>query len=329
MSHQPIAALAPLPASTIAAAQRARMIYREAQSTAAAQLWEAVLGGQEQQASGSVRPDTRVRETLSQRGDPLMAALIGAAKVSAGAIGNPAGEAARRDPPPRRSPPSEPVKRASGLGANQAYAPLLSAAAARTGVPAPTIAAIVGAEAAKTRDGRWVTTSRNPRSSAVGLGQFLARTWIGEAERAGTWLHQLALDKGWLAPNGSVRGEARAALLAMRSDAQTAIEAVADYAHHNLAQLRAATAATDDRIETVTRMAYVAHHLGVSDALHFLRGALDPRRATRLLVAQIGANAAAQRIARSGDPILAHRSWLADLISRVVNPLELHVTTSG
>jgi hypothetical protein len=216
-----------------------------------------------------------------------------------------------------------PVAPAATLGLNQAYAPWLRAAADRTGVPGPAIAAIVGAEAAKGHDGRWLPLSRNPRSSAAGLGQFLARTWIGEAERAGTWLHQRASANGWLSAEGRVRREAQSELLALRYDARAAIETVADYAHHNLAQLRTAGASAGESLEALTHTAYVAHHLGIGDAIHFLRGALDPARAARLLVAQIGVNAAADRIARSVDAAVAHRSWLADFIARSVKPRQI------
>lgn len=310
-------------------ATRARLIYGEAQAGAATRLWEAILGDR---VDGSAVPRhaaaAQAHVTASSAfdfgavGTILMRPMPGAVTVS------PEADPTHRDASGRRAP-SPPVAKAAGaahvaaLGPNQAYAPWLRAAADRTGVPGPAIAAIVGAEAAKGHDGRWLPLSRNPRSSAAGLGQFLARTWIGEAERAGTWLHQFASANGWLDPQGRVRREAQSLLLALRYDARAAIETVADHARHNLAQLRSVGAGPGDSLETLTRAAYVAHHLGIGDAIHFLRGGLDPVRAARLLVAQIGVNAAADRIARSVDAAVAHRSWLTDFITRAVKPRQI------
>ena len=78
-------------------------------------------------------------------------------------------------------------------------------------------------------------TSRNGQSSAAGLGQFLGGTWAGEAERAGTHLHSVAAARGWLDERGKVR---RDALLALRFDPETSIQATADYARGNHNQLR-------------------------------------------------------------------------------------------
>ena len=60
------------------------------------------------------------------------------------------------------------------LGANQAMAPAIESAAQRTGLPAAALAAIIEAEAAKRKDGSWNAASRNPRSTAAGLTQFLS-----------------------------------------------------------------------------------------------------------------------------------------------------------
>jgi len=310
-------------------AARARLIYGEAQAGAATRLWEAMLGDRVDVAPLQRRAAAAAGDATASPaiGGGMAAALlafpmIGGTAVSADVV------AARRDVPRHRAPAHSVATAAvtapvAKLGPNQAYAPWLRAAADRTGVPGSAIAAIVGAEAAKGHDGRWLPLSRNPRSSAAGLGQFLARTWLGEAERAGTWLHQLASGNGWLDTRGRVRREAQSALLALRYDARAAIETVADYARHNLVQLRAAGASAGENLEALTRTAYVAHHLGVGDAIHFLRGALDPSHAARLLVAQIGVNAAADRIARSVDAAAAHRSWLTDFIARAVKPRQI------
>ncbi|MBW6525542.1 peptidoglycan-binding protein [Sphingomonas sp. RHCKR7] len=310
---------------------RARLIYGEAKAGTATRLWEAMLGDRVDVAPVSRRASVgeNGRVVAVAASDGGWSALL-ALPMPSGAAAPANLDSAHRDASSRRQPPthaptaSPPTASVMPLGPNQDYAPWLRAAADRTGVPGPAIAAIVGAEAARGGDGRWLPLSRNPRSSAAGLGQFLSRTWIGEAERAGTWLHQLATTNGWLTAEGRVRRDARSAVLALRYDARAAIETVADHARHNLAQLRAVKVIAGESLEAVTRTAYVAHHLGIGDAIQFLRDALDPARAARLLVAQIGVNAAADRIGRSVDAVAAHRSWLTDFMARAVKPRQTY-----
>ncbi len=205
-------------------------------------------------------------------------------------------------------------------GPNARYAPMLREAASRTGLPPAALATIVHAEAARAPDGRWLAYSRNPRSSAAGLGQFLNGTWISEAERAGTWLHEQASARGWLNAKGRVTGADRGALLALRYDAQASIEATADFARANLDAFQRAGIDAGHSVEDVARTAYLGHHLGRGDAIKFLTGQLDPGRARTLLDAQIGRVEAAQRIASAGSAVAAHRSWLLGYVDRAIRP---------
>ncbi len=59
---------------------------------------------------------------------------------------------------------------------------------------------------------------------------------------------------------------------------------------------------------------------GLGDARKFLAGGIDAGRARMLLAAQIGASAAAQRIASTGDATQAHRQWLLGFIDRRIRP---------
>lgn len=205
------------------------------------------------------------------------------------------------------------------LGANAAFAPLLERAAARTGLDPAMLAAIVDAEAARGRDGRWDPASRNPRSSATGLGQFLDSTWLGEARRPGSWLNAAASLRGLLGPDGHARTGARTALLALRTDPEASIEAVADHAAGNLARLgRAGVRAETPAAQA--RAAYLAHHLGLGDALRFLGSGLAEQRAGRLLTAQVGAAAADRRIASAGSATGAHREWLLAYVDQRIRP---------
>lgn len=193
---------------------------------------------------------------------------------------------------------------------NAVYQPLLEAAGARTGLPPSMLASIINAEAA-TRNGVWDPNSRNPRSTAAGLTQFLASTWESETERPGTWLNSVAAERGWLNAKGRVRPEAREQLLALRFDPRASIEAAADYALANLRALEKQGLVHDGlSAGEMAKRAYIAHHLGAGDAARFLTGGLAPARARALLASQIGGAAAAARIQSAGNATAAHRQWL-------------------
>jgi hypothetical protein len=209
---------------------------------------------------------------------------------------------------------------AGGLGANARFAPALEAAATRTGIPAPALAAIIDAEAARLPDGTWNPHSRNPRSSAAGLGQFLSGTWLEMARREGTWLNAAARQRGLVDAQGHIAPHERGALLALRHDPAASIEAVADYARGNVEAMRRRGIAIGNDAQSLARAAYIGHHLGPGDAIRFYDGTIAPERARILLGAQIGADRAMRRIARSGNAPLAHRQWLMSHIDAHVRP---------
>ncbi|GAA0751944.1 peptidoglycan-binding protein [Sphingomonas sp. ABOLD] len=206
------------------------------------------------------------------------------------------------------------------LGSNARYADTLAAAEARSGIPRSAIAAIVDAEAGKGQDGSWNPLSRNPRSSAAGLGQFLSGTWQTLAEQSGTWLNEVAQARGWLTAKGKIDPARRSELLALRYDPQASILSVADMAKNNLQHFESAGLNVRADSETLAKAAYLGHHLGLGDAKKFLAGNIDAERARTLLAAQVGGSAADQRIASAGDATSAHRKWLLDFIDRHVQP---------
>jgi hypothetical protein len=308
--------------------QKAELIYTQARTDLASRLWRAALGSDvSQESPGEARaaagPTANLDTLLAVLSQPPAASRGPAPPLHQPRLGRleglaaPAIEAAKAAP--QESEPAR-VGRATGLGPNAQHQGSLERAASRTGIPTAALAAIVDAEAAKGRDGSWKLYSRNPRSSAAGLGQFLAGTWIGEAERSGTWLNKVAKSRGWLTESGRVEKGARSELLAMRYDGETSIHAIADYAKGNLDRLRRAGVSIGNGVAEVAQTAYLGHHLGAGDAVKFLKGGLDSRRAAVLLRAQIGTAGANARLAQAGDATAAHRKWLLGFVERHIRP---------
>ena len=304
--------------SKLSPQEKANLVYSQARSEAVSRLWRAALGDPDRDSpamrTASAEPSSlglnQILNLLAKSGPS--AAVLSPSPPAASAV---AAEPASPVPPLVVGNGS-----AGGLGANAVHLPSLERAAARTGIPGNALAAIVNAEAAKGKGGRWQVMSRNPRSSAAGLGQFLSGTWIGEAQRKGTYLNEIARTRGWLDNNGKVLSGCRSALLALRYDADTSINAIADYAKGNLDRLRRAGVNIGGSAEKIAQSAYLGHHLGPGDAIRFLKGGLDPARARLLLNAQVGTARASQRIAAAGDATQAHRAWLLDYVGRNVQP---------
>jgi hypothetical protein len=330
--------------------KRAQVIYAEAQSQLSTRLWRAALGDGDSKDAREASPFGGNNMNM----DSLLGLLGGREGISGAqascachcacschqpAVASPGGESTPRvgttgagtiDPDESRSAYA-PVRLSSGggdaaaagglqLGPNSRYAATFATAEARTGIPASALAAIVDAEAAKTGDGSWNTHSRNPRSSAAGLGQFLSGTWQDLAQTQGTWLNSYAAERGWLDGRGRLQTGNRAELLALRYDPQASILGVADLAKCNLDRLEQAGVRVRTDSETLAKAAYLGHHLGLGDARKFLSGGIDAGRARMLLSAQIGSSAAEQRIASTGNATQAHRQWLLGFIDRKIRP---------
>lgn len=148
----------------LAPARRADALMSAAQSDLARSLWRAAMG----EADGSMPAKSAAPK--ASRFDSLVALLLPEPQASSLA-------AARQVP--AQSMAIDGVRHGElRLGVNGGHAPAIQSAAARTGVPASALAAIIDAEAAKSPDGSWRLMSRNPRSSAAGLGQFLSLSLI-------------------------------------------------------------------------------------------------------------------------------------------------------
>lgn len=320
-------------------AKRAQVIFAEAQSQLSTRLWRAALGDPD-------RKDDRDTSPLSSGGMTMDSMLELLGNAPATASGSCAcnctcatchGSAQQQQLPTKQESAREeamisnPALLATGpkeigstgglqLGANARYGWAFANAEQRTGIPATALAAIVDAEAAKGHDGSWNTLSRNPRSSAAGLGQFLSGTWQDLAQTQGTWLNSVASQRGWLDARGKVEAGCRSELLALRYDPQASIATVADMAKMNLDRLEKSGIKVRSDSETLAKAAYLSHHLGFGDACRFLGRGIEPGRARSLLAAQIGGNAADQRIASAGGAVQAHREWLLGFINRRIQP---------
>lgn len=306
-------------AANLTAAQKANLIYNEARGELSGRLWRAALGSAEDDQRAQSAPGQVTAGTAAEPiGLDRLLAMLDPAAPAVAATSAPATTQVA-DSPPALSVGDDAVA-AMQDGPNARYAGMLDAAAARSGIPASALAAIVDAEAAKGAGGTWQPYSRNPRSSAAGLGQFLSTSWEGEAERGGTWLNTMAQANGWLNAKGQVKSENRSALLALRYDPRASIEAVADYASANVEALRGSGLRIGGEVTEVARAAYLGHHLGLGDARRFLAGGLEPERARRLLNAQVGGVDAERRIAKAGSAVTAHRAWLLDYVGRHVRP---------
>lgn len=303
--------------------QRADLIYRTAQADLAQGLWRAALGDGRDRESQVTAWSHQVAEPGALN---TLLELMTQGHVPKTAAETPASDTA--DAPVAvevQTPSSTDIDidsplRVAALGPNACFAEAINRAAERTGLPATALASIIDAEAGRGRNGAWNVHSRNPRSSAAGLGQFLSGTWETEAERPGTWLNGEARRQGWLSETGRVTRAARSSLLALRYNPEANIQAIADYAHGNLRRLERAGVRLDQGVESVARAAYLGHHLGAGDAAKFLNGGLDPARARRLLEAQVGHSEASRRLAETGNATDAHRRWLLAYTERRINP---------
>lgn len=153
------------------------------------------------------------------------------------------------------------------------------------------LAAIIHAEAAKTRDGGWIETCAAGGSSARGLGQFLPAAWFQYIAKLGTLGNAEALkltgaDKLEAAYGklyqieGKDRTEInilkRNTILSWRDNGGYSIDAIGSYAEDNLNLLKkqgidVIGLPPDEKV----KIAYLMHHEGPGDGVRYLRGELQ------------------------------------------------------
>lgn len=256
------------------------------------------------------------------------------------------------------------------LGPNNIYREWVKLAAQRAEIIPQAVAAVMNAEAAKDKTGKWKADSKSPGSSATGMTQFLDGSWIAEAVRTGTYLNAKVRQEGWLKQDEKggwcfikEKGELLAGpsldrkllklmtgkrttsdknlqkLLDLRYEAEFAIMAAMDYAKFNLDGLSAKGYAINDLNDTEkARIKYLCHHLGLTDAIHFIQDdipeedvfaegkdgkkRLKQNGARKLLSAQVGESYAEKKYVKSnGDSwVMGHRKWLERFIRDNITP---------
>jgi murein DD-endopeptidase MepM/ murein hydrolase activator NlpD len=161
------------------------------------------------------------------------------------------------------------------LGVNKIYQNEILAAATKCDMDPAGLSSLIDAEAAKLADGIWNRDSRNPKSTAVGLTQFLKGTWIQMATLSQTTLNKAAKERGFV--DGNDRVTNLAALLDLRTDPALSIISAAEYAASNLKFVVRKNPPYRGFYDPGTpdgkmRLAYLCHHEGAGGALAYLRG---------------------------------------------------------
>ncbi len=114
-------------------------------------------------------------------------------------------------------------------------------------------------------------------------------------------------------PSGASRSKSLTDWLKLRFKPEYAIMAAVDYAITNLKALKAQGFNIDilDDAEKAMVM-YLTHHLGLGDAIKFIRQEITEKQAEKLLIAQVGENEAMGRYLGAGKSFVgAHRLWLS------------------
>jgi murein DD-endopeptidase MepM/ murein hydrolase activator NlpD len=174
---------------------------------------------------------------------------------------------------------------------NEKFRQAIIESAKRYNLTPHALAAIINAEAAKTKTGGWIETCSAGGSSARGLGQFLPPAWFEYVAKTGTLGNAEALKQTGAtklaAENGKlykVDGKEKTeisgfkvnAILSWRDNGGYSIDAIGSYAVDNLARLKdkgidATTLPPDEQV----KIAYILHHEGPTDGPIYLRGELQ------------------------------------------------------
>jgi len=183
------------------------------------------------------------------------------------------------------------------------------------------------AEAAKDKTGVWDANSKNKRSSATGLTQFLKSTWKSEATRRDTYLNQRAKELGYIDKNNKIVDEQ--ALLDLRKNSRESIVAAAEMGKRSLTRLiDAGLVDAKSSEQELARAMYLTHQSGYKGAKRILnvdnnpkQPILTPEKVKELLTTQIGSKRADTAIrTERGNAPKAYRNWLQSHMNKFVKP---------
>jgi hypothetical protein len=176
------------------------------------------------------------------------------------------------------------------LGVNEQYRTGIDLAGSRTGLNGATIAAVISAEADMVK-GVWQADSYNSKSGAAGITQFLPNTWLGEAVKDGTYVNERARALGYIDDKNKILD--RKSLLALRTDATTAIVAAAEYDKEIFDSLStkrykdgSSLIPTNLSADQTAQYLYLGHHEGAVGAAALLTGTISEKRAREKLFPQ-------------------------------------------
>lgn len=113
-------------------------------------------------------------------------------------------------------------------------------------------------------------------------------------------------------------------LLDLRFKADFAIHTAVDYGTQNLKGLEERGIHTSSLPDSEkAKIIYLTHHLGLGDAIEFIRRSMGPKKARHLYEQQVGVTAAEEEADEfGGDYVAAHRAWLQGFIDNKIKITE-------
>jgi len=229
---------------------------------------------------------------------------------------------------PKPQPPITAAKNGElKLGANEEYRNALLLAQRRTGIDAAAIASVINAEAAvNSKTGKWIANSQAGTSSARGLTQFIPSTWETRAKVKGSYLNEVALQRGLIdEKDGQFSIKDRAGLLALRDDPTISVVTGAEFGKDNLAALdRNGFLPKDLSDDEKAKYMYFAHHEGFAGATRHLTdsGTANADTARRVLTLNLGAKKTEALKAQYGSYNEAYKLF-AESQARKIFPIQV------
>ncbi|WP_250471227.1 M23 family metallopeptidase [Caballeronia sp. GAFFF1] len=209
------------------------------------------------------------------------------------------------------------------LPANEKYRALIIAAGQKYSLTPQSIAALIDAEAARSKDGGWREDSNESSpDKAQGLAQFFRAAWTD------VFNMQISL----LCQDCKTMGKEQ--WMKKRLEAKYAIDGAAAYACLNLRNFASATGFDVEGLapEDKAKIAYLVHHEGLTGARRLVQGFPEPytnEKALARLELQMGASGDASRYVEQyrGNSVEAYKGWLFDYIDKKINVQ--HFTVQG